>query len=106
MGSSKLLIVVACGGLALAGCAQQQQPEQTMVRPQPVFDKMGNVGCTASDGRIVFVPGAANRPDYLAPCDELCDNGPLTDANGSVVDPCLPPGQETHLGEGGRKGRG
>lgn len=84
--------VFACGTLAVAACSQPEVAPA--VHEQPVFDKQGNFGCTDDDGRVVFVPGTATVPDYLPPCDELCDDGYLYDAAGNLIDECLPPPAE------------
>lgn len=96
------IAVPACGLLALAACAQQEEPAP--IRAQPVYDKVGNVGCTDANGRIVFIPGTANRPEYLPPCEELCDDGPLYDSTGQLVDQCLPPPSRTPRPNGGGDG--
>lgn len=84
-----LTALCACGALAVAACGQPEVAPT--VRPEPVFDKQGNFGCTDDSGQIIYVPGTASRPDYLPPCEELCEDGYLYDSAGNLVDLCPPP---------------
>ena len=92
--------VFFCGAFALAGCAQQ---EETLVRAEPVFDKYGNGGCIDDGGDIVYIPGTV--PEELVPCDEICEEEPIYDAAGNLIDPCLPPPQDDSSdNDGGGRG--
>ena len=77
--------------LILAGCAQQ---EETMVRPQPTFDKFGNASC---EGGWIYVPGTAPEYAECVPPDE-CE--PVYDSAGNVLE-CLPPPRRPSGGSDG-----
>lgn len=99
--SSRFLSAALCGSiLALGACAQQEEAPE--IRPQPMFDKAGNVGCTDGSGRIVWVdvPGAVPIPEYLPPCEELCEDGPLYDSTGQLIDECPPEPQRPRRDRG------
>ena len=74
-----LSAVVGIAGL-LGACSQ---PE-TLVAPEPMFDKYGGGSC--SEG-YVYIPGTAQRPPECIP-DDGCI--PTVNADGSVEE-CPPP---------------
>ena len=74
----------------LSACASETVEP---IRPAPIYNKMGDAGCVDDGGQVVFptIPGTAAQPPlYLPDCDELCDDQPLYDTTGQLIDDCLP----------------
>ena len=76
-----------------------------MVKPEPVFDKFGNVSGGACEDGLIYVPGSVPELDECIPEDD-CD--PVFDSAGNIID-CYPesrrPDPGRNDGSSGTSGR-
>ncbi|MCX7644334.1 MAG: hypothetical protein N2Z62_03430 [Rhodobacteraceae bacterium] len=99
MAFMRILPLVAAAAVALSSCAQQEEPAP--IRPEPVYNKLGDIvgGCVPS-GRIPQTPYEQSLPS----CEQQCPEGQSSVYTANVgyqcvpVDQRCPPGQRAVTG--------